>query len=344
MKRKQKMPSGLTRMEYIQREFNDHPSLASLDDYEPPSSVRQSPNVDLPSTHSGFRSYNPQAAASASEVLSDPDSESPWSPPAWRRPASGWFQPVDRLAKAQRRGSAWDGQHIKEEDDEDLAVPANVPLPASPEKTPGPNEENIKQEEDKQIRAGEKVPDLSSTMTTLPPPIDNRNNCRFNFDYCNSIYYILINLDIRFSVRADVQQRTEPIEAMIAFLRHQYRRVTRSKSSLFSFFTFSILLAAMVKALFETHDQGPVPDLVKVAGLARSFEPIIHYSENGVAQVGELQETGVAVWDLGESVRYSNMTSASIIVRELDDLSESLKTLAIELTRFFANVDGDIDR
>ena len=38
------------------------------------------------------------------------------------------------------------------------------------------------------------------------------------------------------------------------------------------------------------------------------------------------------------------MTSSSIIVRELDDLSESLKTLAIELTRFFANVDGDIDR
>jgi hypothetical protein len=37
------------------------------------------------------------------------------------------------------------------------------------------------------------------------------------------------------------------------------------------------------------------------------------------------------------------MTSAPIIVKELDDLSESLKTLAIELTRFFANVDGDVD-
>ncbi len=88
----------------------------------------------------------------------------------------------------------------------------------------------------------------------------------------------------------------------------------------------------------------PGPDIIKVAGLARSFEPIIHYSESGVAQIGELQETGVAVWDLGESVRSSNMTSAPIIVRELDELSESLKTLAIELTRFFANVDGDIDR
>ena len=87
----------------------------------------------------------------------------------------------------------------------------------------------------------------------------------------------------------------------------------------------------------------PVPDLVKVAGLARSFEPLIFYSENGVHQIGDLQETGVAVWDLGESVRYANMTSAPIIVNELDELSESLKNLAIELTKFFANVDGDID-
>jgi hypothetical protein len=49
------------------------------------------------------------------------------------------------------------------------------------------------------------------------------------------------------------------------------------------------------------------------------------------------------VWDLGESVRGSNLTSAAIIVKELDELSDSLKTLAIELTKFFANVDGDID-
>lgn len=87
----------------------------------------------------------------------------------------------------------------------------------------------------------------------------------------------------------------------------------------------------------------PVPDLVKLSGFARSFEPLIYYSENGVQQIGTLQETGVAVWDLGESVRGTNMTSAPIIVRELDELSESLETLSLELTRFFANVDADID-
>lgn len=99
----------------------------------------------------------------------------------------------------------------------------------------------------------------------------------------------------------------------------------------------------VLQRLFQPGDPPPVPDLVKVAGLAKAFEPLIFYSENGVQQVGDLQATGTAVWDLGESVRSTNMTSAPIIVKELDGLSESLKTLAIELTRFFANVDGDVD-
>lgn len=86
-----------------------------------------------------------------------------------------------------------------------------------------------------------------------------------------------------------------------------------------------------------------IPDLVKLSSFARSFEPLIYYSENGVQQIGTLQETGVAVWDLSESVRGTNMTSAPIIVGQLDELSESLKSLSLELTRFFANVDSDID-
>lgn len=98
-----------------------------------------------------------------------------------------------------------------------------------------------------------------------------------------------------------------------------------------------------LRSLFQPGHSPPVPDLVKVAGLAKSFEPLIFYSENGIRQISDLQDTGVAVWDLGESVRASNMTSAPIIVKELDGLSDSLSTLAVELTRFFSNVDGDVD-
>lgn len=149
--------------------------------------------------------------------------------------------------------------------------------------------------------------------------------------------------DIRFAVRAEVQQRSEPLEAAIKRIRALYRTVTRSWSSMFCSVLIAIFAFAAGRALFEPAYGSPVPDLVKVAGIARSFEPLIYYSEHGAAQVGDLQATGVAVWDLGESVRSSNLTSAPIIVKELDELSDSLKTLSLELTKFFANVDGDID-
>lgn len=156
-------------------------------------------------------------------------------------------------------------------------------------------------------------------------------------------YHPLLSLDIRFAIQAEVQHRTEPIESSIQFTRRQFHRVMRSWTSIFVSMLVVLLSVCATRLLTSPAAQRPVPDLVKVAGIARSFEPLIYFSENGINQVNELQNTGVAVWDLGESVRGSNMTSAPIIVKELDELSDSLKTLALELTRFFANVDGDVD-
>lgn len=123
----------------------------------------------------------------------------------------------------------------------------------------------------------------------------------------------------------------------------KYNNITKSWTSLLFALIVGMLSMVAFRSLIQPGLPPPVPDLVKVAGLAKAFEPLIFYSENGVQQIGDLQATGVAVWDLGESVRTTNMTSAPIIVKELDGLSENLKTLAIELTRFFANVDGDVD-
>ncbi|KAL2266074.1 hypothetical protein VTJ83DRAFT_5426 [Remersonia thermophila] len=148
---------------------------------------------------------------------------------------------------------------------------------------------------------------------------------------------------IRFAVRAEMQHRSEPIDAAFTFLRRKITAMTRSWVSVFSSFLIATLAYAALRWLSQPPAMRPVPDLVKVAGVARSMEPLIYYSEHGIQQVGDLQATGVAVWDLGESVRSSNLTSAPIIVKALDELSDSLKTLAIELTKFFANVDGDID-
>lgn len=105
-----------------------------------------------------------------------------------------------------------------------------------------------------------------------------------------------------------------------------------------------ILLAlSTYRILTQTPLVPPVPDLVKVANLVQSFEPQIYYSESGRGHIEELQETGMAVEDLGLSVHFSNMTSTSIMVENLDQLGDSLKTLSQHLNNFFANIDADID-
>ncbi|KAI1625953.1 hypothetical protein EDD37DRAFT_625931 [Exophiala viscosa] len=148
--------------------------------------------------------------------------------------------------------------------------------------------------------------------------------------------------DIRFQLRADVQHR-EPFVPFLNFIQRKIDAMTKTKSTTFLTVLTTILFASLLRIILVPPIPPPVPDLVKVSTLAKSFEPLIFYSENGYAQITALQETSVAVWDLGESVRSANMTSAPMIVRSLDELSESLKTLGLELTRFFADVDSDVD-
>lgn len=140
-----------------------------------------------------------------------------------------------------------------------------------------------------------------------------------------------------------MQHRTEPIEAAINFIRDRYKTLTRTWSTTFTSVLIAFFSLSLFKSLLQPASPRPVGDLVKVAGLARSFEPLIYYSEHAVSQVHDLQATSVAVWDLGESVRTSDMRDANSIVSDLDALSETMKTLAIEMTKFFARVDGDID-
>lgn len=118
--------------DYLQREFEEHPSLASLDDYD--ASLRHSPAFEIPSQHSGFRS-----SKTLPSDISDLESTGPWSPPAWRRPASGWFDPADRGVGALC-SPVRSRQSTPDDDEEvDMTVPANVPLPQSPQRrTPSP--------------------------------------------------------------------------------------------------------------------------------------------------------------------------------------------------------------
>lgn len=138
-------------------------------------------------------------------------------------------------------------------------------------------------------------------------------------------------------------QRTEPIEALVGNIRRSIHHVTKTKYNTVFYGISTMLLYWVMATLLSTPTHGPSVDLIKVASLAKSFEPSIYYSENGHAQIEQLQETSVAVWDLGESVRSTNMTSAPQIVSQLDSLSDSFKALAREMTSFFTSVDSDID-
>ncbi|KAE8379912.1 hypothetical protein BDV26DRAFT_279982 [Aspergillus bertholletiae] len=330
--------------------FDEHPSLdASLEDFENPSNAHRSPVFGLPSQHSGFRSEE----SDMEEDDVTPNGER-WSPPGFRRydyvQGSGWYrhQPYLRKGDQDRLGlkptvglspsqsrepspqyedaleDPMAGKRSGSTDTGDLTIAANVPLPVdadSPHKARSPSPR--------------RAPETSPAPEGLEFGSENNlSNCR--------LYLVGLSQDIRFAVRAEVQQR-EPFVALFSYLRSKFDKITSSKSNT----TLSILVALLsivfMRALLLPSVPQAIPDLVKLSGFARSFEPLIYYSENGVQQIGTLQETGVAVWDLSESVRGTNMTSAPIIVRQLDELSESLKSLSLELTRFFANVDSDVD-
>lgn len=119
--------------------------------------------------------------------------------------------------------------------------------------------------------------------------------------------------------------------------------LTSTWSSLICSLLVALISISFFKALLQPAQPRPAGDLVKIAGVARSFEPLIYYSEHAVLQVHDLQATSIAVWDLGESVRTSDMKDATSIINDLDSLSENMKTLAEEMTRFLSRVDGDMD-
>lgn len=259
--------------------LESHPSLAaSIEDYEPSNRDRP-PFFGIPSTHSGFRSEE-----------SEPESESvgPWSPPAWRKAGSGWYR--HQLAPSSMSGSRQTSPQAYESCGEgDFTIPANIPLPMSPLKqTPRTSpERDIKQEPEAKYLP--KIEEHTSPEPgTAPHSHDHGNNCMFaRKDPCAA----LTLQDFRLAVNAEVMHRTEPIEAFICYLRDISNALTKSRASTITAIIVGLLSISFVRMLLRPPTPGPVPDLVKVAGLAKSFEPLIHYSENGVQQISDLQES-----------------------------------------------------
>lgn len=125
--------------------FDDAPSLnASLEDFD--ERQNRSPLFDLPSQHSGFKSEPEE-----SDIDERSSNGAPWSPPGFRKHARGgsrgagsWFRhdpygtgnrldlrPSMRPSMSPSRSRQSSPEYEDARDgDEDLTLPANIPLPA----------------------------------------------------------------------------------------------------------------------------------------------------------------------------------------------------------------------
>ncbi|KAG6002598.1 hypothetical protein E4U21_002942 [Claviceps maximensis] len=317
---------------------------ASLQDFEPPASpmsIRQS---------SALRSEP------AMEELEDSDAASVggYSPPAWRRLGNGdrssgfwkhqqhhkhhqrppfpgqrrFTRPISPDSDSDSDSGDGDGdlEGDLEGDPEDHAVleqaiRTRLPLGSqSPEKQRSPSPPRM--QGDATVRA-----DALNALATAPKCIASSGPDNY----------------FRFAVQAEVHQRTKLIEAALSFARQRYLTITKSWLSILSGLLVVFVSISIMRILVKPATPRPVGDLVKVAGIARSFEPLIYFSEPAVAHVRDLQSTSIAVWDLAESVRVSDMADADVIVENLDAISEAMKRLVLHLTRFHTHVDGDID-
>lgn len=77
--------------------------------------------------------------------------------------------------------------------------------------------------------------------------------------------------------------------------------------------------------------------------MAKRFEPLLYASEGVVPRIRELADASIAVQDLGESVRATNMSASTAIIEQLDDLADSLYHLSESMRTFFTHVDSDMD-
>ncbi len=173
------MPSGRQRFSAeIDNLIDSHPSLAaSLEDFEHEDTTRSSPMFGIPSQHSGF------GAVSESEPESEP--AVPWSPPAWRKTASGWYN-NNRFANGSRssehhsRHSSYDNagsrNYSYEDDEGDITLPANIPLPVSPEKMT-PRSTTEPEGDEGQYASPAPLVVAESREPSIAPPEHAPNNC-----------------------------------------------------------------------------------------------------------------------------------------------------------------------
>lgn len=309
--------------------FYDHdiPSLtSSLEAFDPERSMH--------SAYSGRSNmHSSRWSVPQEEMDSEAESDGPWAPPAWQKSNNQWMRK----------------SHLSRE-----TTPSRIPLPESPLKqTPRTSPEPMSEQEQsfmpgniasrmqswsEERQAGMGAQQGDEMALSHHDEAGQHEGCRFT--WARRACPALIELVVRFAIRGETQFRTAPIEDSLSSFTSGVHYFTRSRVHLVGTITTIVIAWLLLQPWTATL----IPDIANVAGMAKQFEPLLYASENVIPRSRELSDAGIAVEDLGMSVRASNMSASTTIVDQLDDLGDSLKMLSTKITSFFSDVDSDMDK
>ncbi|KAJ4311325.1 hypothetical protein N0V94_008000 [Neodidymelliopsis sp. IMI 364377] len=295
---------------------HDIPSLsASLEAFDPErSQLAQSGHSARSNMHSSRWSLPPQEADE-----SEHESESTWAPPAWQKANNQWHR--RSLLHSSRSPSYYRTDRE--------TTPSRIPLPESPMKnTPqgSPEPDELRYTDNIASRMQSPMSDVKEEpVDDAPLSLDGDPGTMDGF--------------VRFAIRGETLFRTAPIEDSLTSVANGIHMFTRTRRN--ALLTLAALVLSWV--LLHPWNTSLIPDVANVANMAKQFEPLMYASENVIPRSRELAEASIAVQDLGESVRATNMSASTVIIDQLDDLGDSLKVLSEKITSFFTNVDGDMD-
>ncbi|KAL5387856.1 hypothetical protein DPSP01_003254 [Paraphaeosphaeria sporulosa] len=300
--------------------YSDMSLSASLRDFDPERSMHNSAYSAHSTMHSSRWSAPPPA-----EEDSEAESEGPWAPPAWQNHNNKWYRKSylqESSPSKSRTASPYDQRFDRE------VTPSRIPLPESPRKgTPRTSPEPVEQRHftpdtiASRLQSPEAEPEMTAGAQQHPEEQESPKRDGF----------------IRVVFKSESLVNMGPLEERIS-------SITRgmSKARVVSSLVF-LVLAWLLMHPWGVETGSPGPNVAHLVSMVRRFEPLLYASENVIPRSRELSDASIAVEDLGESIRASNMSGSKIIVTQLDDLSENLKTLSQQIQTFFVHVDGDMD-
>ncbi|KAF1939423.1 hypothetical protein EJ02DRAFT_408515 [Clathrospora elynae] len=306
------------------------PSLsASLEAFDPERSMH--------SAYSGRSNmHSSRWSIPQEEVESEAESDGPWAPPAWQKSHSSnhWYRKsvlAEPGARSSPSRSPFEYRSNRE------ITPSRIPLPESPRKqTPQTSPEPVSEEEQRYFSdiIASRMQSPEEEVQAIAGAQHGNEMTLSHHDEAGSVEGFL-----RFAYRGEAKFRTAPIEDTISTFARGLHVFTRSRANVI--FTVATVLLSWL--LLQPWTASLIPDVANVANMAKQFEPLLYASENVIPRSRELAEASIAVQDLGESVRATNMSASSVIIDQLDGLGDSLKMLSEKITSFFTNVDGDMD-